>query len=253
MNANENIHNTVLINPSIDNENFEVEDQIINLTTKAEVLSIAKEYGFKVKGGKIYGFFKRAFDIFASLLAIIILSPLLLIIALLVKCTSEGPIIYKSKRVGRYGKIFTMYKFRSMYKNADKLKKELTSQNEIKGGVTFKMKNDPRITKFGKFIRKTSLDELPQLFNILKGDLSIIGSRPALPTEVKEYSKKNMLRLLVPQGLSGEWQTHGRSNTTFNEMIEMDLKYISKKRSFFYDIFLILLTIYVVIKGKGAE
>ena len=210
-------------------------------------------HNIKVKGGKIYAFFKRFFDIFCSLLALIILSPLMLIVGILVKITSKGPMIYKSKRVGKGGKIFWFYKFRSMYQDADARLEEYKEKNEVKGEIIFKMKDDPRITKFGHFIRKLSLDELPQLVNIIKGDLSIIGPRAAIPSEVEQYPSYAYDRLLVTQGLSGEWQTHGRSNTSFEEMIEMDLRYISKKRSFFYDIKLILLSVWVVITGKGAE
>lgn len=210
-------------------------------------------HNIKIKGGKVYAFFKRMFDIVCSLLALIVLSPVLLIVGLLVKCTSKGPMIYKSKRVGKEGKIFWFYKFRSMYRDADERLQELLDKNEIKDGIIFKMKDDPRITPFGKFIRKTSIDELPQLINILKGDMSIIGPRAALPREVAQYYDKALDRLLIKPGLSGEWQTHGRSSTTFDEMIQMDLAYISKKRSFFYDIKLIFLTVWVVITGKGAE
>lgn len=208
----------------------------------------------KIKGGKGYAFFKRAFDIFCSLLAIIILSPILIIVGILVKLTSKGPMIYVSKRIGKNGKVFNFYKFRSMYRDAEQRLQELLDKNEVKGGITFKMKNDPRITKFGKFIRKTSLDELPQLFNILKGDMSIVGPRPSTDREYKLMNDYHKQRFLVPQGLTGEWQVGGRSTTTFDEMIEMDLNYISKKRGFWYDIKLIFKTIGVIFKkGNGAE
>lgn len=207
----------------------------------------------KPKGGKAYAFFKRLFDIFCSLLAILVLSPLMLIIGLLVVCTSKGPMIYVSKRVGKNGKIFNFYKFRSMYKDAEQRLNELLDQNEIEGGVTFKMKNDPRITPFGRFIRKTSIDELPQLFNILKGDMSIIGPRAALPREIELYPEEALDRLSVPQGLSGEWQANGRSDTTFDNMIRMDLDYIQNKRGFWHDIGLVFKTLWVVIRGSGAE
>lgn len=206
-----------------------------------------------VRGGKCYAFFKRMFDIVSSLCAIIVLSPLMLIIGFLVKITSRGPMIYKSKRVGKNGKIFTMYKFRSMYKDAEQKLQELLDKNEVKGGVTFKMKHDPRVTPFGIFIRKTSMDELPQLFNILFGSMTVIGPRAALPSEVEKMNDYQKQRMLVKQGLSGEWQAHGRSNTSFDEMIEMDLSYIQDKRSFWYDIKLIFVTIWSVIVGKGAE
>lgn len=207
---------------------------------------------FKIKKKPIYYFFKRIFDIFASGIAIILFSWLLLILVILVKCTSKGPAIYVSERVGKNGKIFKFYKFRSMKIDADSKLESLMKYNET-GGITFKMKADPRITKFGKFLRKTSLDELPQLFNIFKGDMSIVGPRPCTKREYELYSAKDKLRLLVPQGLTGYWQIHGRSNTTFDEMINLDLKYICERRGFFYDIWLIIRTVFHVFAREGAE
>lgn len=243
----------------IDEEKFEIiDDQVVE--TKDEKAEIENEdvvvefEPVKIKGGKAYAFFKRTFDIFCSLLAIIVLSPILLIVGLLVKLTSRGPMIYVSKRIGKNGKVFNFYKFRSMYKDAEQRLQELLDKNEVKGGVIFKMKNDPRITKFGKFIRKTSLDELPQLFNILKGDMSIVGPRPSTDREYKLMNDYHKQRFLVPQGLTGEWQVGGRSTTTFDEMIEMDLNYIEKKRGFWYDIKLIFKTVGVIFKkDNGAE
>ena len=171
--------------------------------------------------------------------------------ALLVKITSKGPIIYTSERVGKNGKLFKFYKFRSMRVGADKELEQLLAQNET-GGITFKMKDDPRITKFGKFLRKTSLDELPQLFNILNGSMSFVGPRPAIPREVEQYNDYQRQRLLVKQGLTCIWQCSGRSNTTFDEQINMDLEYINK-RCFFFDIWLMIKTFFAVLFGKGAE
>lgn len=179
------------------------------------------------------------------------LSWLLLILALLVKITSKGPVIYTSERVGKDGKLFKFYKFRSMRVGADKELEQLLAQNET-GGITFKMKDDPRITKFGKFLRKTSLDELPQLFNILNGSMSFVGPRPALPREVEQYNDYQRQRLLVKQGLTCIWQCSGRSNTTFDEQINMDLEYINK-RGFFFDIWLMIKTFFAVLFGKGAK
>lgn len=205
----------------------------------------------EIKKKPVYGFFKRVVDIFGSLFLIIVLSWLLLILAVLVKCTSKGPILYVSKRVGKDGKLFNFYKFRSMRVGADKELDSLLAQNET-GGITFKMKDDPRVTKFGKFIRKTSLDELPQLFNILNGSMSFVGPRPALPREVGQYNDYQKQRLLVKQGLTCIWQCSGRSTTTFDEQIEMDLEYI-QKRGFFFDIWILIKTFFAVIFGKGAE
>jgi len=199
----------------------------------------------------IYSFFKRIFDFTGALLGIILLSWLFLIIAILVKCTSKGPVFYVSQRVGKNGKLFKFYKFRSMRVGADAELEQLLKYNETQG-ITFKMKDDPRITKFGKFIRKTSLDELPQLWNILNGSMSIVGPRPATPREVEQYNDYQKQRLMVKQGLTCIWQCSGRSNTTFDEQVDMDLKYINK-RGFFYDIWLIIKTFFAVLFGKGAE
>ncbi len=226
---------------------------VISKTYETEFQVIENENSIAYVNKPFYNFMKRSFDIIASLVAIIVLFVPIMFVGILVKCTSKGPMIYKSLRVGKNGKVFVMYKFRSMYKDADERLKELMDKNEVEGGVIFKMKNDPRITKFGKFMRKTSIDELPQLFNILKGDMSVIGPRAGLPSEVAKYDDRAMNRLLVPQGLSGEWQTHGRSKTTFDEMIDMDLDYIQNKRGFWHDIKLIFLTLLCVIKKDGAE
>lgn len=208
----------------------------------------------KVRGGRCYAFFKRLFDIVVSFVATIIISPLLIILWLLVKLTSKGPGIYTSIRVGKNGKKFKFYKFRSMVVNAEEMRKDLMNQNEMKDGVYFKMKDDPRITKIGKFLRKTSLDELPQLFNILKGDISIVGCRPCLVEEYEKMSEYQKQRFLVPAGLTGEWQVRARStSSSFEEVVKYDLDYIQNKRGFWYDIKLIFLTIGVVLSGKGAE
>lgn len=235
---------------------MELKDQeIINSNVAVATLETQeKQYQIiEIKGGKFYLFLKRTMDICASFLGIVILALPLLIIGLLVKLTSKGPMIYVSKRVGKDGKIFNFYKFRSMRENAEAELKDLLSQNEVEGGVTFKMKDDPRITKFGKFLRKTSLDELPQLFNILKGDMSIVGPRPCTDREYALYTEREKIRLRVPQGLTGEWQVRGRSNTTFDEMIEMDIEYVTKKRGFWYDIGLIFRTIPAFLSRKGAK
>lgn len=205
----------------------------------------------KYKKKYIYSFFKRLIDFIGALLGLILLSWLFLIIAILVKCTSKGPVFYISQRVGKNGKLFKFYKFRSMRVGADAELEQLLKYNETQG-ITFKMKDDPRITKFGKFLRKTSLDELPQLWNILNGTMSIVGPRPATPREVEQYNDYQKQRLLVKQGLTCIWQCSGRSNTTFDEQVDMDLTYINK-RGFFYDIWIIIKTFFAVLFGKGAE
>lgn len=205
----------------------------------------------KYKKKRIYSFFKRIIDFLGAFLGIILLSWLFIILAILVKCTSKGPVFYVSQRVGKDGKLFKFYKFRSMRVGADAELESLLSQNETQG-ITFKMKNDPRITKFGKFLRKTSLDELPQFFNILNGSMSIVGPRPATPREVEQYNDYQRQRLMVKQGLTCIWQCSGRSNTTFDEQVNMDLTYINK-RGFWFDIWIIIKTFFSVLFGRGAE
>lgn len=197
---------------------------------------IAKRY--------IYRSVKRLFDFIASLAGVIVLSPLFLYIAYRIKKEDHGPVLYTQDRVGRHGKIFKVYKFRSMIVDADKKLEELKDQNEVDGPM-FKMKEDPRITKIGKFIRKYSLDELPQLFNVLKGDMSLVGPRPPLPSEVAEYSDYAKQRLYVTPGCTGLWQATVRNSASFNEMVELDLKYIQKS-GFFYDLGLIFLTVKIM-------
>ena len=175
-----------------------------------------------------------------------------MILAILVKCTSKGPVFYTSERIGRYGKRIKFHKFRTMRVGAEAELEELLKYNET-GGITFKMKDDPRITKFGKFLRKTSLDELPQFWDVLLGRLSLIGPRACTPREYEQYSEKDKLRLLVPQGISGYWQIHGRSATTFDEMVNMDIFYIIKRRGFWYDLWLCVRTVFHVFQKDGAE
>ncbi len=205
----------------------------------------------EIKKKPVYSFFKRVFDFLFALIALIILSPIFIIISILIKADDpKGPVIYVSQRLGKDGVPFKFYKFRSMCTNADKIYNELKAENET-AGPTFKMKNDPRVTRVGKFIRKTSIDELPQLFNILKGDMSFIGPRPPMIREVESYPDYPMERLAVVGGLSCYWQVMGRSSIDFDGMIELDLKYI-KERGFITDIKILLLTIPAVFKGEGA-
>lgn len=208
---------------------------------------MSKKNKFERKG---YLFIKRIFDIICSGIAIIILSPIMIITAIAIMIESPGNPIFVQDRVGRNGKIFKMYKFRSMCIDAEEILKKLKEKNEVDGPV-FKMKNDPRITKVGRFIRKYSIDELMQLFNVFKGDMSVIGLRPALPKEVAEYDDLAKLRLKVKPGLSCYWQVMGRSNLSFSEWMELDIKYINEM-SFWTDIKIVLLTIPAIFKGDGA-
>ncbi len=197
-----------------------------------------------------YRFAKRTFDITASLFALIVLSPVFLITALAIKLDSKGPVFFAQNRLGMKGKYFKMYKFRSMIVNAEQLLKQLESKNEVSGHM-FKMRNDPRITRIGRIIRKTSIDELPQLVNVLKGDMSLVGPRPPLPGEVNKYDKWQDLRLSVRPGITGLWQVSGRNDIGFEEMIHLDLKYI-RERNFLYDLKIILKTIPVLLGDSKA-
>ena len=198
----------------------------------------------------IYRFSKRLLDIICSAIGLIILSPLLLIVAILIKLESRGPVIFSQDRVGLDGEIFKMYKFRSMVVNAEELKEKLEKENEMSGPM-FKIKNDPRVTKVGRFIRKTSIDELPQLINVLKGDMSLVGPRPSLPKEVAKFEPWMLGRIKVKPGLTCYWQVSGRNNMDFIEWMELDLKYINE-RGFWLDLKLIFKTFFVLFGDKNA-
>ena len=199
---------------------------------------------------RVYEALKRAMDIICSVLALIVLSPLFLAVIIAVR-RDGGPAFYTQTRIGKNGVPFKMYKFRSMCVGAEKMLDSLLQYNDLATGPAFKMKDDPRITKAGKFIRKYSIDELPQLLNIIKGDMSIVGPRPPLPREVEQYTPYQMQRLLVTPGLTCYWQTYGRSDIPFDQWVRMDLEYI-QKRSLWVDIKLIARTIYTVLFKRGA-
>ena len=199
----------------------------------------------------LYEVIKRIIDIVASFTGLILLSPLILIVSMLIKLESKGEVIFKQKRVGLNGKEFYMYKFRSMVINAEELKEQLESQNEMSGPM-FKIKDDPRITKVGKFIRKTSIDELPQLINVIKGDMSLVGPRPSLPKEVEKFEQWMMERLEVKPGLTCIWQISGRNNIDFEDWMKLDIKYV-RERSLALDFKLIFKTIFVLFGDKNAS
>ena len=194
---------------------------------------------------------KRSFDIILSLLALILLAPLFLIVAILIKATSRGPIFFVQTRVGKYGRNFSFYKFRSMYADAEKRKAELLAQNQSADGVIFKMKKDPRITPIGRFIRKTSMDELPQFLNVLLGDMSLIGPRPPVPSEVMHYTMEDRKRLLVRPGMTCLWQISGRSDLPFQQQTRLDKEYIVS-RSLKQELLILLRTVPAILSGKGA-
>ena len=194
---------------------------------------------------------KRVMDIVLSGLGMIVLSPVFLGIAAAVKFTSPGPVIFSQVRVGRYGRYFNFYKFRSMYRDAEARKKDLLALNESSDGVIFKMKDDPRITKVGRLLRRTSLDELPQLWNVFIGDMSLVGPRPPVPKEVQEYTLEDRKRLDVIPGITCLWQIMGRSEIPFNEQVRLDKEYIIAP-SIWKDIVILLKTIPAILGGKGA-
>ena len=238
-------------------DNLELEDKIKDFnSTNGSFFSLERlnldhiwQHPHKIRYRHVV---KRITDIACSSLALVVLSPLLLFCALAVKISDhKGPVIFKQTRVGRNGKLFTMYKFRSMYVDAEERKKELMAQNET-GGKTFKMKNDPRIYPFGRILRKFSLDELPQLVNIIKGDMSIVGPRPPIPSEVAEYEPWHRMRLSVTPGLTCIWQVSGRSNISFEGQMRLDNDYIRRDGKLGDDFKLILKTFKVVFKGEGA-
>ena len=218
----------------------EQEDRFFNLRMFFWNFTVNLSYGIK-----------RVLDIVLSLTALIVLSPLFLILGILIKLTSPGPVFFVQVRVGRFGRNFYFYKFRSMYIDAEKRKAELLSQNQSADGVIFKMKNDPRITPIGRILRKTSMDELPQFLNVLFGDMSLVGPRPPVPSEVMQYSLEARKRLNVQPGLTCLWQVSGRSDIPFKEQVSLDKQYIGS-RSLKLDLLILLRTIPAILSGKGA-
>ena len=198
-----------------------------------------------------YLVFKRFFDIVVAFTALAILSPLLFTVALLIKLTSKGPVFFFQDRVGKHGRVFKFIKFRSMVQEAEKFLDELKLQNEHKDSYTFKMKKDPRVTGIGRIIRKLSIDELPQLWLVLMGEMSLVGPRPAITSEVDQYNRVERQRLAVKPGLTCIWQVSGRGDIPFQEQLKMDINYINE-RSFIMDLKLLFLTIPAVLSGRGA-
>lgn len=202
--------------------------------------------------GKIYSGFKRIVDVVLGCIGLVLLSPVFLILAICIKIDSKGPVIFSHKRIGKNGKEFNMYKFRSMYENAEEMIENFNEEQKREWQENFKLENDPRITKMGNFLRRTSLDELPQIVNIIKGDLSIIGPRPIVDEELEKYGKNKKKFLSITPGLTGYWQANGRSNTTYEERMQMELYYIDNQ-SLWLDIKIFFKTIISVIKKEGAK
>lgn len=194
---------------------------------------------------------KRLLDIVGSLIFITLLSPLFLTIAILIWLDDRGPILFAQTRVGKWGNEFKMYKFRSMCTNAEALFTAVAGKNQHREKITFKLKDDPRITRVGKWLRRFSLDELPQFFNVLRGDMSLVGPRPPLPREVAHYSLADRRRLAVAPGLTCFWQIGGRSEIDFSGQVKLDVQYI-ENQSFWVDIKILLATPTAVLTGKGA-
>lgn len=230
------------------NTDFTRENAIENIA----ILKIpTKSYRKRLERPETYKFVKRFFDIVLASIVMIVLSPIFLIISLAIKLESKGPIFFKHTRIGKDGKIIKIYKFRSMVNNAEDMIKEFTPEQMKEYRENYKLTNDPRITKVGKFLRKTSLDELPQLINIIKGDLSIIGPRPVVSDELKKYGTNTRKFLSVTPGLTGYWAANGRSCTSYEQRMQMELFYIDNL-SLKMDIKVFFKTIEAVIKREGA-
>lgn len=230
------------MNVNLENEGIRInQDAILSITRVAN----------KTSKKEIYLHIKRIADIILSSIGLVILSPLFLILGILVKLDSKGSVFFAHTRIGKDGKKFKMYKFRTMYENAEEMIKEFTPEQMKEWKENYKLTNDPRITKIGKFLRKTSLDELPQIINIIKGDLSIIGPRPVIEPELEKYGVNKEKFLSVTPGLTGYWQANGRSSTTYEERMEMELYYIDNQ-SLKLDIKIFFKTIISVLKKEGA-
>jgi lipopolysaccharide/colanic/teichoic acid biosynthesis glycosyltransferase len=194
---------------------------------------------------------KRLFDVAVSLILLAGLSPLFLVVALCVKMTDGGPVFFRQKRVGLNGRVFDFFKFRSMIVNAEAKKAELLKMNKHGNCITFKMCRDPRVTWVGRILRKTSIDEMPQLWNVLIGEMTLVGPRPAVVAEVQRYTARERRRLGVTPGLTCIWQVSGRADLDFHQQVELDVRYI-RERSLWMDVKLMVLTVPAVLSGKGA-
>jgi len=218
--------------------------ETVNADSVVMVKSSEKRY--------IYNFFKRAMDIIGSLVGIIVLSPVFLILAIIIKLDSKGPVIFAHRRLGYKGEIIRIYKFRSMVTNAEELIEKLPEDQKLEFYRNFKLDKDPRITKVGNFLRKSSLDELPQFLNILKGNLTIVGPRPIVEKEIMMYGDYGKKLLSVKPGLTGFWQVNGRSDTTYEERVMLDMEYIDK-RNLLMDIVIMFKTFGAVFRERGAK
>lgn len=211
----------------------------------------ANDIGAEKKGVRVYLFVKRLIDILGALIGLILLSPVFLIVAIAIKLDSKGPIIFGHTRKGLYGKDIKVYKFRTMYENSQEIFNNFTEEQKQEFYKNFKLEHDPRVTKIGDFLRRSSIDELPQLINILNGTMSIVGPRPIVDKEIELYAEYAPKLFSVAPGLTGYWQANGRSDTTYEERINMDMYYIDN-RSLLLDMKIIFKTFGSVIRGEGA-
>jgi exopolysaccharide biosynthesis polyprenyl glycosylphosphotransferase len=193
---------------------------------------------------------RRLFDIVFSIFCLLLLVPIFIVVAIMIRLDSPGPVLFIQTRVGRNGRLFPVFKFRSMVSDAEARRKALEHANEASGPL-FKIKTDPRITRVGRLLRRSSIDELPQMLNVLRGEMSLVGPRPALPEEVANYSAHERERLTVTPGLTGLWQVSGRSDLSFDRAMALDLEYVAK-RSILFDLIILFRTIPAVLSGRGA-
>lgn len=218
-----------------------------NISTSNQQMDVVCDGKRKI----IYSIIKRVSDIFLSLIAMLLLSPIFLVVALVIRVDSKGKIVFGHERIGKDMKKIKVYKFRTMYENSEEIFNNFTEEQKKEYYINFKLDNDPRITRCGSFLRKTSLDELPQLINILKGDMSIVGPRPIVEKEIPKYGEYAEVVFSISPGLTGYWQANGRSDTTYEERVQMDMYYFNN-RSLLMDIKIILKTFATVIKKEGA-
>ena len=231
---------------SVVSTEVESEQDVLTTATTSTVETVA----FTELDGAAYAI-KRVVDRVAALALLLALAFPITLIALAIKLTSPGPVFVKQMRVGRFGKPFVFYKFRSMLRDAELLRDGLEDDNVHDGPTIFKMRRDPRVTAVGRFMRRTSIDELPNLFNVLRGDMSLIGPRPPLPREVAHYTPRDMQRLAAVPGMTGLWQVRGRSEIPFEDMVEIDLEYIERWSLWLY-LYIVLKTPIAVVGGRGA-
>ena len=221
--------------------------------TESQVIKEKESVGtVQKKNKRAYFFFKRCFDIVLSVISLVILIIPILIIALIIRIDSPGPAFYVHNRIGKNGKNLPLLKFRSMFLGADDMIEDFTPEQKSEWEENFKLENDPRITKVGRFLRKTSLDELPQIINILKGELSFVGPRPVVQEELERYGENKEKFLSVLPGLTGYWQAYARSSCTYEQRMEMELNYVENS-NFLWDIKIIFATFGAVFSGRGAR